>query len=167
MTKKYLALALGALLLCGGAICFTGCKMDESDFIAGDWEVTALMADQFGSPNSSNNYCNYWTDNLSGSCDKHFIFKKDNTGKKVVSCIFRASDTSLFTYAIDGSRGVITFSDNNIDNENVSLICTIEDIQRNNLVIRCRYIEEDCHDSIGDTSHYTRTADEWYFCKKR
>ena len=162
MKTKYIALALGAMLVCSGAAILSSCTQDPGDMIIGTWEWTSSVCSQSGSPNGRYDYSDYISSDYMGAGSKVFVFKKDNTGMMIVSGIMIPTDTSLFRYSIDYRRGDIMMADGNS-----STTWTIEDIKRDEIVLHRRWIEEDYHQYIGDTTHYTLTDDEWFFCKKK
>ena len=76
MKTKYIVLALGAMLVCGGVATLSSCTQDTSDMIIGTWEWTSGVHSQSGSPNGRYDHSGYISSNYSGAASKVFVFKK-------------------------------------------------------------------------------------------
>ena len=171
MTKKFFALALGAMLVCG-AITMIGCNRYESDMIVGKWEETSFVFTYSGSPNPSQNYSNYLSiGNCMGCGNTTFVFRKDNTGMIITSGIGPLGDsfidTTLFTYSLDGVRRMMSVEREN-NNPDWTTTWEIREIKSREVVIHEKTTVENYHDYVGDTTtHYTRINETWHFCEKK
>ena len=139
MTKKYLALALGAMLVCGGTVLFSGCTKDRSENIVGTWHRTAFYWSYSGSPNASANYSSGGPMNeLDGASDMKFVFNEDKSGMMIEEWFSGPNehgiDTTYFTYTIDGDEGAITLIPSG---EKVSWTTTwaIQDIEEERMIV--------------------------------
>ncbi len=170
MKVRLIALAIASLLICGGAICFTGCSKDGSENIIGEWQRVALYWTYSGSPNASNNYSSGGPmHELDGASDMKFVFNEDKTGMMIeewfVSPDENGIDTMWFTYSIDGDRGVITPVSSGKDATWTTTL-TIQDIEEQSMIVYIKIIGENYQDYSGITTPYTRVIEERNHCKK-
>ena len=170
MDKRLFTLAIGALLVCGGAIIFSSCSKDMSKNIIGEWQRTAMYWTYSGSPNASANYSSGGPmSEIAGAGNTRFIFNEDKTGMIINSWFISPDengiDTTSFSYTIDGDCGVITPT-NAGGNTICSTTYTIQDITEEKMVVYEKRIAENYQDNFGDTTPYTRIVETWHHCEK-
>lgn len=163
-TKKFWAIALGAMTGCAVFMGMVGCSQDPSEQIIGTWQRTAkrvIYPDQDV----------YMPMRGCMGCDvRTFTFKKDNTGM-VVSHWIGASgescaDTMRFTYTIDGDNGVITrVSDNQTIDWSHSYF--IQDITAKQLTILDSVDVEYSTHSASDFNGYVVAEKIYHYCEKK
>ena len=163
MTKKYLALALGAMTGCAIILGMVGCARDASDLIVGTWQRTA---ERIIYPDEDS----YMSMQECAGCDvRTFTFRKDNTGTAVSRWIGsgfeNCTDTMCFTYTVDGDNGVITrVSDNQIVSWPRNYI--IQNITAKKLTIIDSLAEEEVFHYTVDGTGYVRAEIIYHYCEK-
>ena len=157
MTKKFIALAFGAML---AGMAFTSCSKDGSEDIIGTWEVYATQ---------SNNGHYVLVEDLVPLVERWFIFNQDNTGMMIyhwAGMDGSGYDITKFTYSTDGEGGTISME---ASSEKASWTSTyvIQNIKEETMVVYKKTISEDYQRYIGDTTPHTEVFEQWYHCKKK
>lgn len=163
-TKKFWAIALGAMSGCAVFMGMVGCSQDPSEQIIGTWQRTAeriIYPDQ--DVYMSMRDCD-------GCAVRTFTFKEDNTGMVVSHWVGSPNevntDTMRFTYTIDGDNGVITRVSEN-QRIDWSSIYFIQDITAKKLTILDSVDVEYSAHYASDFDGYVVAEKIYHYCEKK